>query len=77
MDQDCYILMKVFLKWFLQEGSFPFEEITEMVFNLVIRIDSEQFLSAEHYERIFENRSGFGNGYKPSQLATPVRMNYL
>ncbi len=74
MDNDDYNIMKAFLKQFYREGEFPFKEIREMIFNVVIRMEREQFLGAEHYERTSENRRGYVNGYKPKRLATQVGM---
>ena len=45
-----------------------------MVFNVVMRMEREQFFSAEHYERIGKDRRGYANGHKPKRLATQVGM---
>ncbi len=74
MDNDDYNLMKAFMKQFYREREFPFKEILEMVFNVVMRMEREQFLGAEHYEQTGENRRGYANGYKPKRLATQVGM---
>ncbi len=59
MNNDDYNLMKAFLKQFYREGQFPFKKIMKTVFNVVMRMEREQFLGAEHHERTGKDRRGY------------------
>jgi len=57
------------LETLIESGPAEFREVLRLIFNTAMKIERNQFLQADPYERN-ESRRGYANGYKPKTLNT-------
>jgi transposase-like protein len=67
-------LIEQIVKGLIGQGPEGLKAVLELIFNSAMKIERDQFLGAEPYERS-EERKGYANGYKPKALQT--RMGQL
>ena len=68
-DQLKDTLVDQIVKELIGQGTDGIRSILELIFNVAMKIEREQFLGATQYERT-EERKGYANGYKPKTLQT-------
>lgn len=68
-DQDTVI--ESLMDQIISNGPEDMASVFARLFDLAMRIEREQFLDAEHYERV-AGRRGYANGYKSKKVDTPA-----
>ena len=71
MSQNNNNLMKEICKVIIENGLEGLPELLKMVFNETMKIERNQAIKAEPYERT-EERQGYANGFKPKTVNTRV-----
>lgn len=68
-DHLKHSLIEEIVKGLIGQGADGLKPVLEMIFNLAMKIERDQFLGAAPYERS-EERKGYANGYKPKEFQT-------
>lgn len=71
MDLRHDTTIEAILKQLIATGATDLGRVFGQLFELALRIEREQFLTANRYERTPE-RQGYANGYKPKRIDTPA-----
>ena len=68
-DQLNDTLVEQIVKGLIGQGMEGIKPVLEMLFNVAMKVEREQFLGAGLHERS-EERKGYANGYKPKEIQT-------
>lgn len=71
MDLRHDTTIEAILEQLIATGATDLGRVFGQLFELALRIEREQFLKANRYERTPE-RQGYANGYKPKRIDTPA-----
>lgn len=71
MRRDQNTAIETLMEQLIANGTEDMASVFSGLFDLAMRIEREQFLEAEHYERT-PLRRGYANGAKPKRLDTPA-----
>lgn len=68
-DQIQDSIVEQIIKGLIGQGAEGIKPVLELLFNVAMKVEREQFLKAEAHERS-EDRKGYANGYKPKHVQT-------
>jgi putative transposase len=68
-DQLNNTIVEQIIKGLIGHGSEGIKPVLELLFNMAMKVEREEFLGAATHERS-EERKGYANGYKPKELKT-------
>ena len=68
-DQIKDSLLDQLVKGLIGQGTEGIQPVLELLFNVAMKVEREEFLGAKANERS-EGRKGYANGYKPKEIQT-------
>lgn len=68
-NQSKDTIIAAVMEQLISQGPEAMSEVFTALMNMAMRIEREQFLGADHYERVSERR-GYANGTKPKSVDT-------